>query len=229
MKIIAFLPLLYCTNISFCQTIELFGGANANVFYDHQNSGGHYYSSHDAGVGFTTGLAVNGRKSNWFSLRFLLQYDLYGGKLNASDGGLGGGYTTKATIHKSTISAGVFPINFEKNNVNLNFGVIISRLIHETYLGTNSGWLMGQPNWSYDLQEKYDRFSASTYVGIQGRFAYDIKASKSSWISLQYLYYIGLSNEFIEFPTTTKSMRHYFCIGVKKKVAWRKIQSNAPI
>ena len=84
---------------------------------------------------------------------------------------------------------------------------------------------MGQPNWSYDLQEKYDRFSASTYVGIQGRFAYDIKASKSTWISLQYLYYIGLSNEFIEFPTETKAMRHYFCIGIKKKIAWGKTSS----
>jgi hypothetical protein len=32
------------------------------------------------------------------------------------------------------------------------------------------------------------------------------------------MYYFGLSNEFIEFPRYTKSMRPNFCIGIKKKL-----------
>ncbi|HYX09502.1 MAG TPA: hypothetical protein VE912_22420, partial [Bacteroidales bacterium] len=65
---------------------------------------------------------------------------------------------------------------------------------------------------------KYKKFSSSTYFGFQGRIAYDFKFSESFWISPQYLYYFGLSNEFVDFPENTKSMRHYICIGIKKKI-----------
>jgi len=217
-KFLTILILISVTN-SFGQKIELFGGTNNNIFHDYKNNEGQFSSSYKSDWGYTVGAGLDSIKIDWLTLRFTLQFDKYGGKLNASDGGLGGANTTVATINKSIISLGIFPINFRFfKRIDLNFGLIISKLIGETYSGTSSGWTMNQPNWSYNLQDKYNRYSSSTYFGFQGRIAYDFKISKSIWITPQYLYYFGLSNEFVEFPEETKSIRHYICIGIKYKI-----------
>jgi len=204
--------------ILFGQKIELFGGASKNIFHDYHKSDAHYNSSYNSGLGYCAGIGIDSIKIDWLTLRFTLQFDQYKGKLDVSDGGLGGGYTTVANVDKSILSLGVFPINFRFfHRLDLNFGFELSGLIYESFNGTSSGWIMNQPNWSYNLQDKYDHYSSKVYFGLQGRIAYDFNLSKSIWISLQYMYYFGLSNEFVEFPNETKSMRHYLSIGLKKK------------
>jgi hypothetical protein len=209
--------LLNISNL-FGQKLEMFGGANNNMFHNYHNNEGHFMSSYNSDFGFTAGFGLDSIRIDWLTFRFTLQFDKYAGKLEASDGGLGSGFTTIAKVDKSVISLGIFPINFRiLKRIDLNFGLIISRLIDESFNGTSSGWIMNQPNWSYNLQDKYNQYSSATYFGFQGRIAYDFKLSKLIWISPQYIYYFGLSNEFVEFPEDTKSMRHYFCIGIKKK------------
>ena len=88
--------------------------------------------------------------------------------------------------------------------------------------GTSKGSTINQPNWSYNLDDKYNKYSSLTYFGLQGRIAYDFNLSKSIVISPQYLYYFGISDEFIEFPKETKSIRHYFCVGIKKDFCKKK-------
>lgn len=215
--ILAFIIFTNCLML-FSQKLELFGGASNNVFHDYNNGDGHYESSYNSGFGYCAGVGVDSIKIDWLTLRFTLQFDQYKGELTASDGGLGGGFTTIANINKSIISLGVFPINFRFfQRLDLNFGFLISTLINESYTGTSSGWAMDQPNWSYNLEDKYSQYSSKIYFGLQGRVAYDFKLAKSICISPQYLYYFGLSNEFVEFPKETKAMRHYFCVGLKKK------------
>ncbi len=215
-KIFLLILIMVCVNNSFCQKIELFGGANKNLFHDFNYSQGHFNSSYESDFGFTAGVALDSIKIDWQTVRLTLQFDKYGGKFFASDGGLSSGNSTSATIEKTVISLGAFPINFRIiKRIDLNFGLIISRLIDETCTGTISGWTTYQPNWSYNLQDKYNRYSSSIYFGLQGRIAYNFKISKSIRISPQYLYYFGLSKEFVEFPEVTKSMRHYICIGLK--------------
>ncbi|MGC8823114.1 MAG: hypothetical protein ACP5PZ_00760 [Bacteroidales bacterium] len=201
------------------QEVEAFLGANNNIFHDYNNNEGHFRSVYTSDYGFSGGLALDNIKFDWLTLRFTLQFDNYKGKLNVSDGGLGGDNKTIANTDKSVISLGVFPINCQiLKRINLNFGFIISRLINESFDGTISGWAINQPNYTYNLQDKYTRISTLTYLGLQGRIAYDFKISKSLIISPQYIYYFGLSNEFAIFPETTKSMRHYFSIGIKRSI-----------
>ncbi|MEX1192499.1 MAG: hypothetical protein WEA99_11040 [Brumimicrobium sp.] len=203
----------------FSQNIEIIGGFNNNNFYDFQQNEGHFSSSYESDYGYTFRIGIENIKVDWMTLRFTLSFDNYVGKLTASEGGLGGGYTTNAKVDKSIISLGVFPINFKIiDRINLNFGFELSRLISESYSGTNSGWLMGQSNWSYNLNDKYERYSSKTYFGLRGRVAYDFNISDKLAISPQYSYYFGFSNEFDEFPKVTKSMRHYFCIGLQRKI-----------
>lgn len=204
---------------AFSQNLEVIGGLNKNHFFDFQQNEGHFSSSYYSNYGYTLRIGVDDIKVDWLTLRFTLSYDKYGGELKASDGGMGGGYTTNAKIDKSVISLGVFPVNFKIiDRIDLNFGFEIAGLINENYSGTSSGWIMGNPDWSYDLNEKYDRYSSKIYFGLSGRIAYDFNISDKLSISPQYSYYLGLSNEFDEFPEATKSMRHYFCIGLQRKL-----------
>ena len=215
-----FIGLIFFSSLTaFSQDIELIGGINKNDFFDFQQNERHFSSSYNSDYGYAIRIGIENIKIDRLTLRFTLGFDKYGGELTASDGGLGGGYTTDAKIDKSIISLGVFPLNFKIiDRIDLNFGFEISGLISENFSGTSSGWLMGEPYWSYDLNDKYDRFSSNTYFGLRGRIAYDFNISDKLAISPQYSYYFGLSNEFDEFPEATKSMRHYFCIGLQRKI-----------
>ncbi len=204
----------------FSQNIEVIGGLNKNVFFDFQKNEGHFISNYVSDYDYVIRIGVEEIKVDWLTLRFTLSYDKYRGELKASDGGLGGGYATNVKIDKSIISLGVFPVNFEiLDRIDLNFGFELARLINDNFTGTSSGWIMNKPNWSYDLNEKYNRYSSKIYFGLRGRIAYDFNISDKLVISPQYSYYWGgVSNEFDEFPETTKAMRYYFCIGIQRKL-----------
>jgi len=215
-----FIGLIFINSLTaFSQDVEIIGGLNRNNFFDFQQNEGHFRSSYDHDYGYAIRIGIENIKVDWMTLRITLGFDKYGGEITASDGGLGGGYTTNAKIDKSEISLGVFPLNFKIiNRIDLNFGFEFSGLISEDFSGTSSGWIMAEPDWSYELNDKYDRFSSKTYIGLRGRIAYDFNISDKLAISPQYSYYLGLSNEFDEFPESTKSMRHYFCIGIQRKI-----------
>jgi hypothetical protein len=203
----------------FGQKIELFGGPDKNIFHDYDQNQSHFSSAYKSGLDFTAGIGVDSVKIDWLTMRFTLQFSNYGGELEASDGGLGSMSTTKAKINKSVISLGIFPLNCRIfHRIDLNFGLEISRLIGEKFSGTSSGWMMGRPDWSYDLHDQFKRYSSLVYFGFRGKISYDLFLSKSIIIFPQYSYYFGLSNEFDQFPETTKSMRHSFCIGIKRKL-----------
>ncbi len=202
----------------FSQNIELFGGLNRNSFFDYRQVG-HFVSSYNSELGYSFGVGVDNIKLNQWALRFTLNYDKYGGKVTASDGGLGSTFRTIAEIDKSIVSLGVFPVNFKLfDRIDLNFGFEISGLINEKVKGSYSTWSKGQPYRELDLNDKYERFSSMLYFGLRGRIAYDFNLSDNLAISPQYSYYFGLSNEFVGFPEKTKSMRHYLGIGLQRKI-----------
>jgi len=215
-----FISLILISSLTgFSQNIEIIGGLNKNNFFDFKKELGHYISSYNSDYGYTIQVGIENIKVDGLKLRFTLGYDRYSGELTVSDGGIGGGYTIDAKISKSVISLGVFPLNFKIiKHIDLNFGLELSGLIKENLSGTISGWVLGQPNWGYDLNENYNRLSSMAYFGLRGRIAYDFNISDKLAISPQYSYYLGLSDEFHEYAKATKSMRHYFCIGIQRKI-----------
>ncbi len=111
----------------FGQGIELHGGLNTNHFLDYGRNVGHFQSSHGAGFGYSIGLAVDGIRADWMIQRLDLKFDKYYGSLKASDGGLGGRYTTEAEIEKSFISIGIYPVKLQITRrfyINIGLGSI---------------------------------------------------------------------------------------------------------
>lgn len=223
MKIIWILLAFLNTLVLSGQQFELFGGPVKNTFYDFMNKDGHFMSSYNSGLGYSAGIGMDSVKVDWLTIRFTLNIDKYGGNLDASYGGLAGGSGTKATISKSLVSLGIYPINFRiLKRIDLNIGMEMSGLIDESFTGIVSGWSLQIPGWypesySYKLEDENKRYSAKNYFGLQGRIAYNINLSPAIILAPQYSYYFGMSNEFDEFPQETKSMRHYFCLGIKTK------------
>lgn len=199
------------------QNIELIAGINQNEFFDFNKDEGHFKSSYKADRGYTLRIGIEEVKVDWLIMRFTLSYDKYGGELTASDGGLGGRYTTSARVNKSIISLGLFPVNIRIiDRIDLNFGLEFSGLVDENFEGIRSGWMMGSAYWSEELNDSYKDFSAKTYFGLRGRIAYDLKLTERLMISPQISTYFGLSREFDEFPEATKSMRHSISLGIQK-------------
>jgi len=219
MKIIFSLFIFTNSLTLFGQNFEIFAGVNKNVFYDNDKHLTHFTSTYNSELGYTVGIGLDIMKFGPSIIRFTLEFDEYSGKLKASDGALGAGYNTAADIDKSVISIGMFPLNIQIiEKIDLNFGFELSRLVGESIKGTYTEWTMGQPKKIFDLQEKYNRFNSLYYFGLAGRISYDLFLTKSVVISPQYLFHYGLSKEFREFPEETKSLRHYFCIGIKGKI-----------
>ena len=217
MKQVFTMLLMLCNLTLFSQKLELIAGMNKNIFFDYQKNEGHFNSAYDSQLGYSVHIATEDVKIDFVKWRFTLGYEKYGGEINARDGGLGGGYTTKAEIDKSVISVGVYPLNFKIiRSIDINVGFEVAALISENVIGTHSGWQMGTNGYSYNLNDKYKRFSAKTYFGLRGRVAYDFHISDKMAISPQYSYYFGLSKEFSEFPEFTVSMRHFFGIGIQR-------------
>jgi len=189
------------------------GGVNKNNFFDYAE-GGHYRSAYHYGYGYVLKAGIDGIKTDKLRWRFTLGYERYSGELHVGDGGLGGGHITKASIEKSVISAGVFPLNFTIfKRIDLNAGVEYSALLQENFSGTFHVWSIISPGTARDLHELYTDYSAKSCIGVIGRIAYNINISDKLILSPQYSFYYGLSEEFREFPRETRSLRHQFGVA----------------
>lgn len=218
-QILIALFLLY--NISFFaqKKVEVIAGLNQNQFFDLNQDGGHYYSSYQSELGYTLRIGIEDVKVDWLKLRFTLGFDKYGGNIDVSDGGQGGSYNTTAEIDKSILSLGLFPLNFNIwERIDLNFGLEFSALIDEKYRGKRSGGNIGTPSWDENIEDSYSSYSEKAIWGFRGRLAYDFYIDDRLSFSPQYSYYLGMSNEFKEFPKETRSMRHYFSIGIQWEI-----------
>jgi hypothetical protein len=198
----------------YSQKLEAYGGLNLNTFrYNEKNSGG-YVESFDPGCGPVFGIGIDSLRLDRLKFRFTLQYEMYSGGLDAFAAGHTYYHSTVAEIKKSILSLDAYPINFRIiKRIDLNFGVQFSILLSESIKGTET-----HGSDEYDLQDIYERYSSRFYCGLTGRIAYDFKLSDSFFLSPQYSFYYGLTKEFVGFPEEVKSMRHYFCIGIEKRL-----------
>ena len=217
MKKIIIIILLLNNLCLIAQEIEIIGGLSRNNFYNMENDLRDFQSSYTPGLGYVVRIGIDDIELGWQNIRLMLSYENYNGKVWAKYEGKAGDFITNSEISKSVVSFSFFPVNlqiFKKWNINL--GLEISGLVNNTVKGTNSGWTMGHGLWSHDLSER--KYNSNLYFGLRGRIAYEFFISKKYAIVPQYSYYLGLTNEFTEFPEGTNSMKQYFCIGIKRKI-----------
>lgn len=221
-NLITFLLITIGTSLN-GQSIELSSGMLINTFYDWEETYPRDVGRYSSGSDFFISFGCRQMNLDGLQVGCTLTYERYGGELYAYSGGNGGGTTTEAIVQKSLFSLGLFPFDRRiYKQLNVHLGLVYSIRISESYSGTYKGNYVFDStlNFEQDLNEKYDSFNASSYLGAVAGVAYDIALTESLSLSPQYSTYIGLSDEIgvSEYQRNMRSMRHYFGLGLKKKI-----------
>lgn len=219
--IIIFLILLNSLT-SFGQSVDVFGGMISNHLFSFGKDG-HIESEYIINPGYTVGIGLEDIKLDYLNMRFTLSFQDYSGDIIEKYSGLASYSTTEVYFSKSTITLGLFPINYYLfNHVDLNFGISLSRLLTEDFTGSKSGCQYnpngGDDCFQIDLAEEYESFSSNWNFGIQARIGYDFYLSETLVLSPIYSFYLGMSDEFSDIVSDTKLMRHYLCIAIEKRI-----------
>lgn len=203
------------------QGVEFYGGWNSNTFRGIDQSGyGTGTFDYRTGNGFSFGVAIDSIRSQSLSWRFTAKYESYQGGLDVCPTTKWGcTYGVQAHVKKSVITLGVFPINLPVLKVlELNIGAEYSILIDEAFTGNISVNPPLQSPYESKLEDKYPNYSAAYTIGLSSRIAYNIPISANYMLTPQYLFHLGLSREFYEYPEFTKSYRHFLGIGFRRKL-----------
>ncbi|MCD4795073.1 MAG: hypothetical protein K8R54_17715 [Bacteroidales bacterium] len=214
-----FLYILLCINVLYvtAQDIEIFGGINKNYFFDFEKENPHFRSEYFSDYGYSLGLSISKLKFDSIPIRLSVIIDNYKGKLKITSGGLGYSQTTEAEVEKTTIGLLIYPLNLNiLKNGQINLGALFTYKINFKSSGNFTSWSIGDP---YIYEEKLIKIKNNDFIfGINGRASYDLKIMNNWYISPQYKFYIGLTNEFKDLQTNVKSLRHIFEISIKKKI-----------
>ena len=204
------------------QQIEFFGGPNHNRFFDLQSANSIFHTDYEAGGNISFGLALNQITIDKTKINARLSFENFHGKLNLHYGN-DLKSMTNANVEKSIISLALYPLNktlFER--LNLSLGLVLSRLFGEKYSGQEILETFN-PNAPMidEIDEKYSRYSTKFYLGYRALISYDIPINDTYFITPQYVFHFGQTLEFINFPITTKSIRQFVGIGIKKNLKGR--------
>lgn len=202
------------------QRVEISGGLNRNQFYNLGKQDVHNSSQYNSGDGYSFGLSLEDLNLDTLPIKLSLEFTNYKGHLNVGSSGLGAGSSTDAQVNINTFGLGIYPFNFNIfKNLRVCFGSEFRFLLNEKTSATRYSWKMDDATHhvvssEHELTGINEKFN----VGILGHVGYDFKL-KSGWIIIpQYQFYLGLTDEFKNIEATTKSFRHYFKIGIARKL-----------
>ncbi len=197
------------------QSINVFGGANINHFYDLNNSDSQYQK----GNGYSFGIGILKFFPDSFPLRFDIGLDYYKGGLSVYNGMVGGGTRTKAEVEKQSIMLGIYPLNFQifKRKFLINLGGRFSYLLKETTSGFQYEFTPSSDTL-YSLDDGDVKINYKFNFGISCRFAYLLNVYRGWSLTPQYLFFLGLTDDFKNTGVSTKSLRHIFAIGITKNI-----------
>ena len=201
------------------QKVELIQGVHVNKFFgtEYDLRFSNEFTSH---TGYTIRFAYQSAKTKKMSWRLALGFQKYISDFRVSDGGNGGGFTVQAKIKKSVLSFIVYPLNLTFwNRLHLNLGLALSTTVNSSFEGEYRQYtLIPSTSITEDLHDKYETYNSFGHFGLTGRLAYDFKLSSKFTLSPQYSYYYGVTSEFQHFPSSARTMRHFYCVGVGWKI-----------
>jgi len=206
---------------AYSQSVELFSGMTLNKYYDTNATRINDTKTYSFGSGVFIGLGIDQIEVSDLKFGVTINYERFSGDLMAFTGGNGGGRSVNAEITKSNLSIGFYPFDkkvFEL--INIRVGILYSKLLKDDFSGYIKTTVQFNSLLSTyeDLNESYQNYGTSSNLGFSVGLYRDIPLANNVFLSPQYLFYLGLSNEVRDFPRAAKSMRHYFGLGIKKKL-----------
>lgn len=216
MKAIFTLFIIISSSILFGQSIDISGGANINYFYTtkYDYSG---VSQNKKGYGYSFGLGMQDLYIDSIPIRFNIGFDNYRGHILIYNGMAGGGTTTSATVSRYDINLSLYPLNFKmfKRKFLVNVGCEFLYLIKENTTGTQS-FGHGYTHIIKDIKEL--NINNKYNFGFSCRLAYLLKISDNWFLTPQYLLSLGLTKDFRNIQSNTKSLKNLFLFGITRNI-----------
>jgi hypothetical protein len=225
-KCIAVLVLFGALHSIQAQRHEFTIGLNRTHFYDFRKTA-RTFGAEDQFWG-SIGWSIDNLSTSKLPYRLTLKLERYQGDVYIFNGGLGGGVTLDASVAKHLIALGLYPLNFSiKQVLDFNVGAEFNALILEKAKGYYGYYQGGSPPISYStsLEDGKKRLSKNFGVGLNARIAYNIRIKKGWTLVPQYQIYAGVSDEFKDISSDTRTIRHYLAIGLARKFS---IKTGAP-
>jgi len=212
-----YLTVLLCLNIHLLagQSVEFGGGVNRNSFFDLQKEDGHFRTEYDAGIGHAMFFSLEDSLFNDLFVKAIFSLDNYNGSLAVTNGGLGTSGATYAEVSKTTLGVSFFPFNrrFLRSGW-LNFGINCNLLLDQKMIGYRNWSQLGNIGGNELLDINSNKYENKFTFSITGRVAYKIDISNALQMVPQYIFNLGLSQEFRNLQSKTKSLRQTVAIGI---------------
>jgi len=220
-KKLLFISCFFIFNNAISQLIEFSAGANINRFYDLKNEqkDNSFTSDYNPGIGYSAAFSINDVQTDLLKFRFTLKYEHYSGHIYNNDQRLIRTINTDGDIEKTNISLGIYPMHLKVfNKLLIDIGGELNFLIDHKSTGLITESIGGVPLLDIDLNNSSLDVNEFFTFGIGSRVSYEISLSDNWTINPQYLFYIGVTDEFsdILIEASTKSMRHGLQIGIIK-------------
>jgi hypothetical protein len=220
MKVAIFNILLFLIiSISYGQTVEISGGANMNVFH----LPGEDISSlpvFDPEFGYSFGISISDFRIHTLRMRISLLIDNYKGELIRYRDQIGGVTShISAEVNKTTVGIGLYPINISiRNRFHFSFGGETSIKLYDKTSGSTWSYRLTPSKMIWIKYYEPVRINKNLFFGISGRISYDIRIKENWYISPQYKFYFGLTDEFENFEEKITSRRHCILVGIIRKM-----------
>lgn len=200
------------------QIIGLSSGINYGRLYDlHIKSNPHFDSEYTGQHGYSFGIEMKDLAFDTvFNYNFAINYQNYGGQFEARNGGLGGSTADKGDITKHIVSLEFYPFCLKiKKHFRLNFGVTYNVLLSHKLTGVRSWWYGMAPGLNtgtISLNDLQNYVKARTW-GLNSSIGYEFNFGKIT-LETRYVFFFGVSNEFLIFQSPAKSMRHSLVLSI---------------
>ena len=222
LKLLIQIFLCFCWTSIIAQSLEFSVGYTRNRFYDWHKETPYFETKYPAGNGYSISVSIDDIDTKIHPLRFSLRLTNYKGKFKINSGVKKSSSFTNAQIERYSLEAIIYPLNIEIfHNFRFSFGGVINYILQSKINGYQNQYDMISGYSSDVIDENIIDPDVLFFLGIIWRAAYNIKI-KNDWIIVpQYLFYLGFSNEFSNIPADIKSYRHYFEIGISRKLKGR--------
>ena len=200
------------------QTIDFSAAINRNNFYcrDIDITG----SGNTPGYGYSFGLGISDLRIDTLrmNMAFYLHFDNISGAGYFENLNHYSGQTMTAAVKKSTLSIGIYPLNFSffKRRLSFSLGGTVGFKIWSQTLGRESSWSSPPTGpWTTKVVDFSDADPNWLITfGIASGLSYNFNLGERWTLAPKYRFCLGLGLDFSRF----KSMRHEFGVVLRRKI-----------
>ena len=218
--ILLFPPILTFAQWLPITAVEVNGGVNSHRYYDFIRENEEYRSTYDYGRGYNFSVGPRYKDILDYDARAILGIERVSGRFDITDNINPISEEAMGEISRTLITLEVDFLNLTFwKGLGINMGIQFNYLLREDTNGRYSKLLDNSgENSYYSLKEESNPFSNKLNLGVITRLEYQIKLEDQLFLCPHYIYLYNILPVFDENFQNTRSMRHYFGLGLMKKI-----------